>query len=81
VHAISSYRGNRATHAQTHLHTHTHTHPEIGPITIYTAPQLASEQYNNVFFIMVMAMTSLRVKFRVRVAVSMCEGREYIAAL
>jgi len=30
-------------------HTQTHTNPQIGPITIYTAPQLASAQYNNVF--------------------------------
>ena len=41
MHAISSYRGNRATN------THPQTNLQTGPITIYTAPQLASAQCNN----------------------------------
>jgi len=47
MHAISSYRGN-----EPHTQTNKHTHPkQIGPITIYTAPQCNDHNesvcYNN----------------------------------
>ena len=37
MHAISSYRGNRATNKQTH------THKQIGPITIHCAAKLSAQ--------------------------------------
>jgi len=47
MHAISSYRSNRATNTQTNPQTNKQTNPQIGPITIHCADELSAQCNEN----------------------------------
>ena len=61
MHAISSYRGNRATNTPTNTNTQTHTHThksQTGPITIHCVAKL-SAQCNQITLLLVVKSQSL----------------------